>query len=78
MQLDVLGKHETLVFVKGYTVLFSYNTPVAYFNGNMYAKTAKRWSNTTSRHVKRWLDGISEDRIKTVGQSQIDEIVEKI
>ena len=78
MQIDRLGSNETLIFSKDYTVLFSYNTPVAYFNGSGYRKTDQFWSVTTSRHINKWLEGIPEERIKVVPQSQIDEIVSKI
>lgn len=43
------------------TVLFSYNTPVAckWTNGAIYEyyRTEKKWSNTTTRHINKWLDG---------------------
>ena len=40
------------------TILISYETPVACFNcGQGHMKTSKKHSNTTSRHIKKWLDG---------------------
>ncbi len=44
----------------GLTVLFSYKTPVAcrWTNGkeaNYYYKTSRYWSNTTSRHINKWI-----------------------
>lgn len=45
----------------GLTVLFSYKSPVAvkWSNGQeyQYIKTAKKWSNTTTRHINTWLNG---------------------
>ena len=78
MQIDRLGNNETLILSKHYTVLFSYDTPVAYFNGNGYKKTDQFWGVTTSRHINKWLEGIPEERIEIVPQSQIDEIANKI
>jgi hypothetical protein len=38
----------------GTVILFSYKTPVAArINGDAF-QTAKRWSNTTSRHINEW------------------------
>lgn len=45
------------------SILFSYKVPVASFeypNGAgtaQYYQTDKKWSNTTTRHIKQWLNG---------------------
>jgi len=53
-------------------VLFSYSTPVAVLiKGEGYYRTDARWSNTTSRHIARWLDGV---QAKTVSQKEIERL----
>ena len=46
-----------LTLDNGIRVLFSYQTPVDCELKNGYYKTAKKWSNTTTRHVNKWLNG---------------------
>jgi hypothetical protein len=47
-----------LVLDDGYTVLFSYQTPVAAQEpGGGYLRTNKKWSKTTTRHINQWLAG---------------------
>ena len=48
----------TEVEIKGATVLFSYETPVACRSLNNYYRTDKKWSVTTSKHINKWLDGV--------------------
>jgi hypothetical protein len=59
MKLRVLGSNQTEVETKGFTVLFSYNTPVACCDnsGKGFFKTSKKWSKTTSKHINLWLNG---------------------
>ena len=57
MKLKPIASNMTeLTLPSGYTVLFSYETPVACIDhdGRCY-RTDKRWSATTSRHVNKWL-----------------------
>ena len=58
MRLQVIGSNQTLVYCVGQEYFFSYNTCVAGKDdqGN-YWKTDKKYSNTTSRHVKAYLNG---------------------
>jgi hypothetical protein len=57
----------------GKTVLFSYSTPVAYYDtsGGFY-RTSKKWSATTSRHINQWLKGANATE---VNQSVLDNLV---
>jgi hypothetical protein len=41
----------------GKKVLFSYCTPVASWEEGQFYKTEKKWSNTTTRHINKWLAG---------------------
>ena len=57
----------------GKVVLFSYKTPVAYNDpGVGFYRTNKTWSNTTSRHINRWLNGA---KAIEVDQSVLDNLV---
>lgn len=73
MHLTPLGPNITEVRIKDKYVLFSYQTPVAYSdNTGACFKTSKKWSNTTSKHIQKWLGG----RPATVcSQSELDELV---
>lgn len=77
MKLKKVGSNMTELQLGHLRVLVSYSTPVACqdtVNGAFY-RTAKRWSNTTSKHINKWLrnaraeerpqeffDGLLEDR----------------
>lgn len=61
------------------TLLVSYNTPVAAFIiGEGWVRTDRKWSQTTSRHITKWLrhygkTGILAGReVKTVPQDRLD------
>ena len=43
--------------IKGCSVLYSYETPVALIvgSGNRAYKTDRKWSVTTSKHINQWL-----------------------
>lgn len=57
LQLIALGANQTEIRFADKTVLFSYNTPVAYRDnqGREFYSTTKH-SKTTSKHVNRWLN----------------------
>lgn len=61
MNLKQLGSNQTqLTLNNGTEVFFSYETPVAaYVEGEGYLRTSKKWSVTTSKHINRWLNGVS-------------------
>ena len=40
------------------TFFFSYDTPVAAKVGTTYYKTEEKFSNTTSRHLNKWLEDV--------------------
>lgn len=46
------------------TVLYSYETPVAVFApGHGYLRSMQFFSNTTSRHISKWLDGVTARKV---------------
>lgn len=60
MNLKPIASNMTEVTMGDCTVLFSYQTPVACcIKGDGYYRTDKKWSITTSRHINKWLDGIT-------------------
>lgn len=60
MKLKPLASNMTEVTTETATILFSYETPVApCIKGDGYYRTDKKWSQTTTRHINKWLDGIS-------------------
>ena len=56
MKLNQLGSNQTeLVLNDGTQVLFSYETPVACWIDGQFYRTDKKWSQTTSRHINKWV-----------------------
>jgi hypothetical protein len=58
MKVTNIGSNMTEIRCGGYTILVSYETPVAAFDSNGFYKTSKYHSNTTSKHINKWLDGV--------------------
>ena len=75
MQLTPIAANQTeLSLNNGTQVFFSYKTPVAaYTPSKGYIRTAKKWSVTTSRHINKWLKGITE--VTEVPQEYLTELV---
>ena len=75
MKLTPIAANQNEVeFTNGTQVFFSYKTPVAaYCPSQGYIKTAKYWSVTTSRHINKWLKGITE--VTEVSQEMLTELV---
>jgi hypothetical protein len=77
MKLEIVGSNMTeLSFDNGTRVLFSYNTPVAAYSNALggYVRTEEKWSQTTSRHISKWLDGRKADE---VAQSALDNLLKE-
>ena len=62
MKLTPIAANQTeLSFTNGAQVFFSYKTPVAaYCPSKGYIRTANWYSSTTTRHINKWLKGITE------------------
>ena len=75
MKLTPIAANQNEVeFSNGTQVFFSYRTPVAAFCPSKgYIRTAKYWSVTTSRHINKWLKGITE--VTEVPQEMLTELV---
>jgi len=75
MRLKPIGPNVNEVTVGELTVLFSYQTPVAAFvPGEGYLVTDKKWSNTTTRHINKWLASMGVDRATKVSQERLNTI----
>ena len=73
MQLTPIASNMTEVETSEARILFSYRTPVAaYVFGEGFVKTEKFWSVTTSRHINKWLDGVTAEK---VAQTYLDNLV---
>jgi len=61
MKINNVGSNMTeLSTNSGAVILFSYSTPVAaMLPSGQYVKTDKKYSATTTRHVNKWLQGVS-------------------
>ena len=59
MKVRNVGSNMTELVTDGCTVLFSYETPVAAYTPTQgYVRTAKWYSQTTTRHINKWLGPI--------------------
>lgn len=75
MKTKNIGSNMTEVITSKYSILVSYETPVAYYDyfSGKYYRTSHKWSNTTTRHINKWLDGSSA---KEVDQNVISNLLE--
>ena len=75
MKLTPIAANQNEVeFTNGAQVFFSYKTPVAaYCPSRGYIRTANWFSSTTTRHINKWLKGITE--VTEVPQTVLQELV---
>jgi hypothetical protein len=76
MNIKQLGPNQTEFHKDDGTIVFiSYETPVAAFvDGFKWIRSAEKYSVTTSKHVNKWLSGLTVD---TVPQAQIDALMQQ-
>ena len=79
MTLNPIAANMTEIEMSGgLTVLFSYKTLVAcrWTNGSVYEfyQTDKKWSKTTSRHIKKWLAFYGEPGAQIKPQEYFDNL----
>ena len=74
MKLTPIAANQNEVeFTNGTQVFFSYKTPVAaYCPSRGYIRTANWFSSTTTRHINKWLKGITE--VTEVPQTVLQEL----
>ena len=74
MKLKPIKSNMTELQIGDKTVLFSYETPVAYNQeGVGFFRTETHYSVTTSKHINQWLKGAKAQEVE---QTVIDEIVQ--
>ena len=77
MKLQSIAHNRTLlIFNNGITeVFFSYETPVAGYSNKLgYVKTDEWYSQTTTRHINKYIDGKPH---KVVSQSEINDLLKE-
>jgi hypothetical protein len=73
MKLKLLGSNQTEVnFDNGNCIFFSYEQAVCVRNENGCFVTDEKYSQTTSRHINKWIANLSNTIIKMVPQSELD------
>ena len=55
LQITQIGSNQTELSANGVQILYSYQTPVAAWIKGQYYKTNKKWSNTTTKHINKWV-----------------------
>ena len=75
MNLTPIAANQTLIsYNNGREVFFSYKTPVAGYSPDKgYIKTDRWYSSTTTRHINKYLDGITN--CAEVSQETINNLV---
>jgi hypothetical protein len=73
MNLKPIASNMTELNIKGKTILFSYQTPVAGYDEQGAFRTEDKFSMTTSKHINKYLGG--KDVGRTVPQSYIEGLV---
>lgn len=77
MNLIPLGNNMTEIVLGYRSILFSYKTPVAlHIEGVGCIVTEKKWSNTTTRHINKFLNGTKP--YKTAPQEYFDNLVNAV
>ena len=74
MKLTPIAANRTQLNLNdGTEVFFSYETPVAAKLPNYdYIRTATKWSQTTTKHINQWLEGVIATEVK---QEVLDNLV---
>ena len=60
IRIKQIASNMTVLNKNGYEILFSYETPVAVYDQQRgeYLRTEQKFSQTTSRHINKWLQGV--------------------
>lgn len=60
MKVKTIGSNMTEIETENYRILVSYQTPVAACcRSYVFYKTSQKFSKTTNRHIREWLNGKS-------------------
>ena len=71
MKIKPIASNLTELHTDDAVILFSYETPVAALRkaDHEYLRTDQFWSQTTSRHINKWLQGV---KAETVPQAELE------
>ena len=73
MKIKPVGSNMTELQLDDVHVLFSYETPVAAcIMGEGFVRTSQWYSQTTTRHINKWLDGVDAPEVP---QAYIDALI---
>ncbi len=73
MRVKSIGSNMTEITVGDWTVLVSYETPVAAYTPKQgYFRTSEFHSRTTSKHINRWLESL---KAKELNQNFFDNLI---
>ena len=72
MRVVNIGSNMTEVDTGSALILVSYSTPVAASISGSFIRTAKKHSNTTTRHINKWLAGCAAE---VVPQKTLDALL---
>ncbi len=82
MNLKPIASNMTEVNYKNGSILFSYETPVAFqkIEGNLvsFYQTEKKWSATTTRHIKKWLASFGNPGAQFKPQEYFDNLLNEV
>ena len=61
IRIKQIASNMTVLYRDGSEILFSYQTPVAVYDVKRgeYLRTETKYSQTTSRHINKWLQGVN-------------------
>jgi len=69
----IAANQNEVELTNGTQIFFSYKTPVAaYLPEKGYVRTSKFWSVTTSRHINKWLQGVTN--VEEIDQTILDNV----
>lgn len=78
LRINPISSNMTEVEIGSKCILFSYRTPVAYkiLGLSTYYKTNKKWSNTTTRHITKWINKAQYNApVVTINQEELDNLI---
>ena len=83
MKVQILGSNQTeVIFSKGHSVFFSYETPVVLTIGGEVFRTTEKFSKTTSKHINHYIGcqesyEISQEEIeKALGSIRFNKVAD--
>lgn len=80
MYLNPIASNMTEIATFKYRILCSYKTPVAVYDltTNVFVKTKKFWSRTTSRHINKWIGPFAPSLVHEEEQEFFDDLLEAV